>query len=182
MTKFILQMFRLALLCLVGVALAQEAAEGQEGSSTDARSGQGEANTRFFGGVGVGVNPGFGGVGVGVNPGFGGGALNPAVASGAVGCRHYCRTPEGAAYCCETSLDPPSTNVFQPPVVKPGQCPLVRPQCPPTRFRPTPCSSDTSCGLNNPLKCCFDRCLGQHVCKSPDPTAYPGAFPGGFQG
>ncbi|CAL4102886.1 unnamed protein product, partial [Meganyctiphanes norvegica] len=47
-------------------------------------------------------------------------------------CRYWCRTPQGQAYCCEGGNQPVSR-----PNVKPGRCPPVRPQCPPTRgFRP----------------------------------------------
>ncbi|CAL4096649.1 unnamed protein product [Meganyctiphanes norvegica] len=55
----------------------------------------------------------------------------------------------------------------QAAVTKPGQCPAVRPSCPPTRFGqpPKPCSSDGGCvGVD---KCCFDVCLQHHTCKPP---------------
>ncbi|XP_076040757.1 uncharacterized protein LOC143025066 [Oratosquilla oratoria] len=79
-------------------------------------------------------------------------------------CRYWCKTPEGAAYCCEGSNRPTG-----PVTVKPGFCPPVRPVCPPVRsFQgpPVTCSSDGSCGGAD--KCCFDRCLGEHVCKAPE--------------
>ncbi|XP_076048425.1 uncharacterized protein LOC143029597 [Oratosquilla oratoria] len=79
-------------------------------------------------------------------------------------CRYWCKTPEGAAYCCEGSNRPTG-----PLTVKPGFCPPVRPVCPPVRSFPGPpvtCSNDGSCGGAD--KCCFDRCLGEHVCKAPE--------------
>ncbi|XP_066986785.1 uncharacterized protein [Macrobrachium rosenbergii] len=126
--------------CLTASAFAQDQAnEGNAG------------NTRFFGG---GIDPAFGG---GINPGFGGGF-------GGVSntCRRWCRTPEGQAYCCETNDEPDTI-----PFVKPGVCPPVRPQCPPVRSfaPPQPCSNDSKCGGVD--KCCFDRCLEEHVCKPP---------------
>merc|ERR1712198_758627 len=57
------------------------------------------------------------------NLGFGGGG-----GFGDAGCRYWCRTPEGQAYCCEGNQQPPSPVVG----VKPGQCPPVRLQCPRT--------------------------------------------------
>ena len=78
------------------------------------------------------------------------------------GCRYWCRTPQGQAYCCENNNQRP-TGVG----LKPGQCPPVRPACPPTRSfgPPQTCSNDYSCGGND--KCCFDTCLQEHVCKAP---------------
>ncbi|XP_076030889.1 uncharacterized protein LOC143019075 [Oratosquilla oratoria] len=122
--------------------------------------GFGGVNSGFGGGnPGLGgVNPGFGGV----NPGFGG--ANP-VSGGAPssGCRYWCKTPEGAAYCCENVNQP--TNPIATQVVKPGQCPPVRPVCPRVSGPPATCSNDGVCGGAD--KCCFDRCLGEHVCKPP---------------
>jgi len=112
------------------------------------------------GGLGVGGGHGVGG-GYGVGGGFGG-----AASSGS--CRYWCRTPQGQSYCCESGQDLPSL-----PSVKPGQCPPVRPQCPPTRagFRPpTQCSNDSRCP--GAEKCCFDTCLQHHTCKLP--TSYYG--------
>ena len=54
-------------------------------------------------------------------------------------------------------------------LVKPGVCPKVRLECPPTRagFRPpTQCPHDGFCPGTE--KCCFDRCLGHHTCKAVD--------------
>ncbi|XP_076040758.1 uncharacterized protein LOC143025114 [Oratosquilla oratoria] len=80
-------------------------------------------------------------------------------------CRYWCKTPEGQAYCCDIGNRPPG-----PVTVKPGFCPPVRPVCPPVRSFPGPpitCSNDGSCGGAD--KCCFDRCLKEHVCKAPEP-------------
>ncbi|XP_076040699.1 uncharacterized protein LOC143024997 [Oratosquilla oratoria] len=79
-------------------------------------------------------------------------------------CRYWCKTPEGQAYCCEGSNRPTG-----PVTVKPGFCPPVRPVCPPVRTFPGPpvtCSNDGSC--DGADKCCFDRCLEEHVCKAPE--------------
>ena len=79
------------------------------------------------------------------------------------GCRYWCRTPQGQAYCCENANQVQSL-VF----TKPGLCPPVRDFCPPTRSNigpPAPCSNDGSClGVD---KCCYDVCLNQHTCKAP---------------
>ncbi|XP_068230682.1 uncharacterized protein [Palaemon carinicauda] len=145
--------------CLTAVAFAQDKNNG--------------GNKRFFGGLGQafgGGNQGFGGdfgghgggFG-GVNPGFGGGASQT--------CRRWCRTPEGQAYCCESNNEPDTL-----PFVKPGQCPPVRPQCPPVRnfAPPQTCSNDSKCGGVD--KCCFDRCLEEHVCKPPVGSGGFGGF------
>ncbi|XP_068218500.1 antileukoproteinase-like [Palaemon carinicauda] len=74
-------------------------------------------------------------------------------------CRRWCLTPERQTYCCEGANEPEG-----PVGVKPGFCPDVRPQCPPVRFGgPEPCSNDYRCFGSD--KCCYDRCLEQHVCK-----------------
>ncbi|XP_069993136.1 uncharacterized PE-PGRS family protein PE_PGRS46-like [Penaeus vannamei] len=123
---------------------------------------------------GFGVNPVLGG-GFGVNPALGGLAVNPIhgggldIGPGIVSpvappstCRYWCRTPEGQAYCCENINQPQSAAG----VVKPGFCPPVRPVCPLRSFQPPfTCSNDGACGGID--KCCFDRCLGEHVCKPP---------------
>ncbi|XP_063611457.1 uncharacterized protein LOC134785106 [Penaeus indicus] len=79
-------------------------------------------------------------------------------------CRRWCETPENAFYCCEHAREPE-----RPVGTKPLNCPRVRDTCPPIRTLqeqgPVPCSSDFRCGGFD--KCCFDRCLGQHVCKPP---------------
>jgi len=128
--------------------------------------------------VGIGGLGGFGGVqgGFGGFPIQQGGFVRPPIQQGfpggfpgsfptqapSSGCRYWCRTPQGQAYCCE------GTNQSQSFVgVKPGNCPPVRPVCPPTRNfgPPSPCSNDGSCsGVD---KCCFDTCLQQHTCKAP---------------
>nr|XP_027209442.1 glycine-rich cell wall structural protein 1-like [Penaeus vannamei] len=123
---------------------------------------------------GFGVNPVLGG-GFGANPALGGLAVNP-IHGGGLGigpgivspvappstCRYWCRTPEGQAYCCENINQPQSAAG----VVKPGFCPPVRPVCPLRSFQPPfTCSNDGACGGID--KCCFDRCLGEHVCKPP---------------
>ena len=58
-------------------------------------------------------------------------------------CRYWCRTNTGAAYCCEEG-----TGTTTDVTVKPGSCPAVRPECPPTRHGsgpPVECSNDGSC-------------------------------------
>jgi len=112
------------------------------------------------GGLGVGGYGNGGGIG-GVGDLGGVGGLGGVASSGS--CRYWCRTPQGQSYCCESGQDLPSL-----PSVKPGQCPPVRPQCPPTRagFRPpTQCSNDSRCPSAE--KCCFDTCLQHHTCKLP---------------
>ncbi|XP_027238759.1 uncharacterized protein [Penaeus vannamei] len=171
---------------LVCLALAA-AREGKKGGKAQAGEGP---STRFLpglgGGLGGGFNPGFnpgfvGGFGNGIHGGFGhgfgngfGGGFGGAPVGGLLGgglvgapatsgCRFWCRTPHGQAYCCENVNQPHSI----PGVVKPGQCPPVRPFCPPVRSfgPPITCSSDGSCGGVD--KCCFDTCLQEHTCKPP---------------
>merc|ERR1719436_1745371 len=124
------------------------------------------------GGFGGGLNNIVGGFGIGGGPGVGSGFGGIGGGFGGLGssgsCRYWCRTPQGQSYCCESGQDLPSV-----PSVKPGQCPPVRPQCPPTRagFRPpTQCSNDSRCP--GAEKCCFDTCLQHHTCKLP--TSYYG--------
>ncbi|XP_042865726.1 small cysteine and glycine repeat-containing protein 2-like [Penaeus japonicus] len=109
----------------------------------------------FPGGVPGGFPGGFpGGVPGGVPGSFPG---QPAI------CRNWCLTPEKQAYCCETVFEPEG-----PVGTKPNNCPLVRPTCPETRFQVQPpinCSNDFKCAGFD--KCCYDRCLKQHVCKPP---------------
>ncbi|XP_066974005.1 uncharacterized protein [Macrobrachium rosenbergii] len=105
---------------------------------------------------------GYSGGGIGGGPGgiLPGGVNPPAT------CRYWCRTPEGQAYCCESDQE------LEGPVgVKIGNCPRVRPQCPPVRFggAPTTCSNDFKCAGAD--KCCYDVCLEEHVCK---PQSYFG--------
>nr|ABW82154.1 crustin-like protein [Penaeus monodon] len=88
----------------------------------------------------------------------------PSVTAPPASCRRWCETPENAFYCCESRYEPEA-----PVGTKILDCPKVRDTCPPVRFlaveQPVPCSSDYKCGGLD--KCCFDRCLGQHVCKPP---------------
>ncbi|XP_047501234.1 glycine-rich cell wall structural protein 2-like [Penaeus chinensis] len=119
------------------------------------------------GGAGVGiVGGGFGGhgggsvgiIGGGSGGGYGGGAGSS--------CRAWCKNPQNQAYCCEDSSEPITI-----PVVKPGSCPPVRPQCPPVRsgYRPpNQCSNDSKCPGYE--KCCYDTCLQHHTCKAPGST------------
>merc|ERR1712002_56817 len=110
----------------------------------------------YNGGLGNGIAGGLGGgFGVGLGGGLGGASSSS--------CRYWCRTPQGQAYCCEGANEPQSAVG----IVKPGQCPPVRPVCPPTRSfgPPRTCSNDGACGGID--KCCFDTCLQEHVCKAP---------------
>merc|ERR1712212_160898 len=130
-----------------------------------------------FGGGFPNVNPGFGGGFPNVNPGFGGGfgggfpPVNPGFGGGFGGnfpgftappaqCRFWCRTPEGQTYCCESNAQP-----LRPDGFRPGFCPAVRAECPVRSFvgPPATCSKNGDCAIGN--RCCFDRCLGEHVCK-----------------
>ncbi|XP_068219255.1 uncharacterized protein [Palaemon carinicauda] len=79
-------------------------------------------------------------------------------------CRYRCRDPYGRLYCCESTTAYPMFHAYQ--TTKPGNCPSVHPQCPPVRGGPPRrCSQDRSClGMD---KCCYDSCLGHHVCKPP---------------
>nr|QIE09215.1 re-crustin [Rimicaris exoculata] len=108
-----------------------------------------------------GQGGGFPGQGGGF-PGQGGG-----FPGGSSSCKYWCRTPENQAYCCENGNQ--AQRPTPRPTIRPGICPPVRPQCPPTRFGgpPQTCSSDSSCTNNYTDKCCFDRCLEEHVCKPP---------------
>ncbi|XP_068230661.1 uncharacterized protein [Palaemon carinicauda] len=161
--------------CLAAVAFANDKNNG--------------GNKRFFGGLNQGFGGGnqgfgggFGGISGGHGGGFGGGhgggfgGINPGFGGGFGGgasqtCRRWCRTPEGQAYCCESNNEPETL-----PFVKPGQCPPVRPQCPPVRSfaPPQTCSNDSKCGGVD--KCCFDRCLEEHVCKPPVGSGGFGGF------
>ncbi|XP_066986802.1 ATP-dependent RNA helicase glh-2-like isoform X2 [Macrobrachium rosenbergii] len=153
-------------------------------ASSFAQKDQGnQGNTRIFGGLlgslAAGLNNALGGGHnhggfSGANHGFGGG-INPGFGGGFGGvsntCRRWCRTPEGQAYCCETNNEPDTI-----PFVKPGVCPPVRPQCPPVRSftPPQTCSNDSKCGGVD--KCCYDRCLEEHVCKPPVGSSGFGGF------
>ncbi|XP_064114744.1 elastin-like [Macrobrachium nipponense] len=117
---------------------------------------------------GHGIDPGHGIAGGGILPGHGGIGLGPGAVGSSATCRYWCKTPENQAYCCEGNNELPTL-----PFVKPGVCPPVRPQCPPVRNfgPPEPCSNDSKCaGVD---KCCYDRCLEQHVCKPPQHSAGP---------
>lgn len=66
-----------------------------------------------------------------------------------------------------------TSSTALPPFGRPGCCPAVRPECPTTRVGPPEtCSHDHACTRNPTDKCCFDRCLGRHVCKPAQPC-YP---------
>merc|ERR1712179_101162 len=152
---------------LVASASQGARAAPSEGTETNTRGffnrPVGGYNAGVTGGIVGGVNPVVAGVNTGfggVNSGYGvGGGLGSSSGS----CRYWCRTPQGQAYCCEGG-----NEVASLPTLKPGQCPPVRPQCPPTRlgFRPPQqCSNDSRCpGVE---KCCFDTCLQHHTCKAP---------------
>nr|XP_045603160.1 translation initiation factor IF-2-like isoform X1 [Procambarus clarkii] len=111
-------------------------------------------------GVGGGFLPGVGG---GFLPGVGGGLLPGGNVAQPATCRYWCKTPEGKNYCCETNDQHPSEPLGYGKV---GICPIVRAEC--TRFGivgPQTCAHDDACyGAD---KCCFDRCLEEHVCKTP---------------
>ena len=95
--------------------------------------------------------------------GFGGGQVRPQTAT----CRYWCKTPEGANYCCESNNKAPKPD-FGSQVVKPGSCPVVRAECPIRSggFQPPrDCSKSGDCPGAD--RCCYDRCLQQHVCKAP---------------
>nr|ACU25383.1 crustin 2 [Panulirus japonicus] len=135
-------MLKLVLLCVLGLALGQQ-----------------DGNTRL---LGQGLGSVVGGLLGGLQGGFhGGGNIHGQSSS----CRYWCRTPRGQYYCCESGSRPPG-----PVGTKPGRCPIVRFDCPPTRFHggPQTCSNDYSCAGSD--KCCYDTCLGEHVCK---PSEYP---------
>ncbi|XP_047489831.1 uncharacterized protein LOC125039681 [Penaeus chinensis] len=81
-------------------------------------------------------------------------------------CTYWCATPENQFYCCEHGPTKPTL----PPFGRPGCCPAVRPECPTTRVGPPEtCSHDHACTRSPTDKCCFDRCLGRHVCKPAQP-------------
>merc|ERR1719167_1125913 len=138
-------MLRLVLLCVVGVAVAQETT-GTSSANTGTRSSAGGAqNTRFFGGLVQGITSGLNQLAGGNRPGgFFPGVGNVQIGQGGIsltGQCNYCRTQWGYV-CC-----------------KQGTCPVPRPSCPPTRnFQPPqPCRGDGTCaGID---KCCFDTCL-----------------------
>ncbi|XP_071533052.1 uncharacterized protein [Panulirus ornatus] len=78
-------------------------------------------------------------------------------------CRYWCKTPQGQYYCCDRGTGGE----------KAGSCPPVRLHCPSaySYSGPQTCSSDYSCAGSD--KCCYDTCLGEHVCKPPDNTGVP---------
>ncbi|XP_069993245.1 uncharacterized protein [Penaeus vannamei] len=118
----------------------------------------GGSSGSFGGGL---VSGGFGGGGFG-NAGFGSGGfggLSGGYGGGSSSCRYWCRTPLNQYYCCGNTGQ--SSNLV---AVHRGRCPQVRPYCPGTRDGPPrPCSNDGDCSWLD--KCCYDTCLGQHVCK-----------------
>ncbi|KAG7170693.1 putative crustin-like antimicrobial peptide 10 [Homarus americanus] len=169
---------KLVWLLVVGVASVaadkkEKTAARVEGRTRGAGNTGATGSQRFLPGLfggnnlggGLGGNPvgGFGGgspIGGfgGGHPTGGGSPVNPPS-----GCRYWCRTPKGQAYCCENVNEPQSFAG----VVKPGQCPPVRPVCPLVKSfgPPSSCSNDGACGGVD--KCCFDTCLQQHTCKAP---------------
>ena len=120
--------------------------------------------TGTFPGVGVGGVGGFPPVGVGVVGGMShGSGARPAT------CRYWCKTPE-----VKVNVNQAEKPAIASQVVKPGLCPPpppppIRPDCPLLQFGgpPQTCSKDGDCDSVD--KCCFDRCLGEHVkiCKPP---------------
>nr|QOL09968.1 type IIb crustin cruIIb-3 [Penaeus vannamei] len=159
---------------IVGGGFGGGAGGGYGGGSV----GVGGGAAGGHGGAGVGIVGGHGGGSVGiVGGGFGGhGGGSVAIVGGGSGggygggsgasCRAWCKTPQNQAYCCEDSSEPITI-----PVVKPGSCPPVRPQCPPVRsgYRPpNQCSNDSKCPGYE--KCCYDTCLKHHTCKAPGST------------
>ncbi|XP_043240188.1 whey acidic protein-like [Amphibalanus amphitrite] len=73
-------------------------------------------------------------------------------------CTYFCRTSDGRFFCCHSG-----DQGAHRPVVHPGRCPPVRPQCPPSRQRPRTCAHDGDCPRSS--KCCYDTCLEWTVCK-----------------
>nr|BBD52151.1 crustin 7 [Penaeus japonicus] len=151
---------KVAILCCLLVAVSADA----DADANRRRGGGRRGSGRFFGGGGF---PGVGGhfPGGGFPGGhFPGGGFpgSQFPGGGSSQCRRWCRTPEGQAYCCESAHQPES-----PVGTKFGRCPVVRPTCPHhTRFGPPrTCSSDFGCAGRD--KCCYDRCLQEHVCKPP---------------
>ncbi|XP_063602531.1 keratin, type I cytoskeletal 9-like [Penaeus indicus] len=153
-----------AILCCV---LAAASANDNRGSNRFFNGGFGSG---FGGGFGGGF-PGTGGFQGGGFPGVGGfpgGGFPGGIGGGFPGsqgssqCRYWCRNPENQVYCCETDLEPEG-----PVGTKPLDCPVVRPTCPfnVRGLRPITCSNDYKCGGVD--KCCYDRCLQEHVCKPP---------------
>ncbi|XP_037792237.1 small cysteine and glycine repeat-containing protein 2-like [Penaeus monodon] len=153
--KRLLKMHKGLLLCaLVSLAAGQTRIANNRGYGyTGGSSGS------FGGGL---VSGGFGSGGFG-NAGFssgGFGGLSGGYGGGGSGsCTYWCRTPLNQYYCCGNSGQ--SSNIV---AVHRGRCPQVRPYCPGTRDGPPrPCSNDGNCSWLD--KCCYDTCLGQHVCK-----------------
>ncbi|KAG7158891.1 antileukoproteinase-like [Homarus americanus] len=134
----------LTLGCLL-VAAAPDQTGGKHTATNTKTGGGGSVNTRVFGGSTVGRYPGH-------HPSSG-------ISGQGASCRYWCRTPQNQAYCCESSQEPASVPIPS----KYGDCPKIRPDCPRFQGPPNPCSHDGKCtGLD---KCCYDTCLGQHVCK-----------------
>merc|ERR1719341_1532136 len=123
----------------------------------------GRPHNQGFGHGGFGGHQGHQGSFGGQHGGFGGGQVRPQTAT----CRYWCKTPEGANYCCESNNKAPKPD-FGSQVVKPGSCPIVRAECPIRSggFQPPrDCSKSGDCPGAD--RCCYDRCLQQHVCKAP---------------
>ncbi|XP_047502984.1 heterogeneous nuclear ribonucleoproteins A1 homolog [Penaeus chinensis] len=138
-----------------------------------ASANESQGSNRFFnGGFGSGIGSGFGGGFSGGFPGVGGfqGGGFSGGFGGTGGFRWYRRLPRSRNL---PRIQPVQVLVQEPgepsgPVgTKPLACPAVRPTCPfnVRGLRPITCSNDYRCGGVD--KCCFDRCLQEHVCKPP---------------
>ncbi|KAF2367912.1 WAP-type 'four-disulfide core' domain [Trinorchestia longiramus] len=176
----------LFLVGLLVAAVSSQAGKKQTGSQTRGNFGgqPGFPGGGFGGGFQQGgfqqggfPGGGFPGAGGAFPGGVQGGFVQPTGHVGAVvggisqpvgssGCRYWCKTPEGQAYCCESSSQPAKHPVAAI-VDKPGLCPPVRAVCPLRSHigAPQTCSKHGDCF--NQDRCCFDRCLGEHVCKEP---------------
>ncbi|XP_042868304.1 glycine-rich protein 2-like [Penaeus japonicus] len=150
---------RLALCALLSLAAGQTRVANNRGFGYSG----GGAFGGFGGGLISGGRPVPGGFGTGGFGSAGFGSGNFGGLSGGYGgsssCRYWCRTPSNQYYCCGNTGQ--SSNIV---AVHRGRCPQVRPFCPGTRNgAPRPCSNDGTCSRLD--KCCYDICLGQHVCK-----------------
>ncbi|KAB7502989.1 hypothetical protein Anas_11131, partial [Armadillidium nasatum] len=90
-----------------------------------------------------------------------------------VNCNRFCKNQFGIFYCCET---PPPKPPPPPPPPRKGSCPpVIKTFCgwnEPSGFGgienffspPKKCVSDDDCCFPK-LKCCYDFCIRDHVCK-----------------